>query len=155
MKKIGLLFICLIVTYLIGTIGGIFADPGMQSSWYQEVKPEITPPNITFPIVWNVLFLLIGVSLWLVLRKADKHERRNALLAFEVNFAANILWSVFYFGMHNTLFAFIDSLVILISIIWMMAAAFKIDERASWLLVPYLLWVCFATVLTYMSWLKV
>ena len=155
MRKIGLLIICLIITYSIGIIGGIFAESGLKSEWYESVRHGINLPSITFPVVWNILFLLIGFSLWLAFGKAEKGHRKNIVIAYSTNFIFNIFWSIFYFRMHNIGLAFIASIAILLSTIWMMAVAFKIDERATYLLVPYLIWICFATLLNYMSFLKV
>ena len=143
------------LTYAAGIIGNFFTSTGINGEWYASAKPEINLPSISFPIVWNVLFLLIAVSWWLAVNKADKRQRRKIWISYGLNLVFNVLWSVFYFGMQNAGLAFADSIVILLSIIFMMASVFKVEERSVWLLVPYLLWVCFACILTYMSLLKV
>lgn len=155
MRKIGLLIVCLLITYSVGFLGSLLAGSGANSDWYNSVKPGITPPNVVFPIVWNVLFLLIAISLWLCLKDSDSHQKKKVYWSYGFNFLANILWSWLYFGMHNPGLAFFDIWLVFGSIIWMMSASFKINEKATWLLVPYLIWVSFASVLNYMSLLRV
>lgn len=79
--------------------------------------------------------------------KAKKSQRKNIAMIFGINLAANALWSYLFFGIKNPLLSFIDLLIILGTIIGMIFIAGKIDKKAGWMLVPYLLWVCFAGIL--------
>jgi len=143
---------CLVITYLVAGLGSIFTSGGTQSDWYKEVKPSITPPNWVFPIVWNILFFLIALSLYFSwINVKNRVQKREVVGVFAINFIFNILWSTFYFGMQNPLLAFVDILLLIISIFYMMRITYKINNLASWLLLPYLLWVCFASILNFLS----
>jgi tryptophan-rich sensory protein len=150
------LALCFIAVYFAGFIGTIFTSENVNSNWYNQIKPSITPPNIVFPIVWTILYFLIALALYFSWIKSAKNKikRRNMEIAFAVNLVLNALWTLFYFGMHNILLAFIDIILLLISIVAMIYFSYKIDKKSVYLLVPYLLWVCFATVLNYLSLVK-
>jgi len=152
-KKINwkILIICLIIVFAIGAIGSIFTFGETKSSWYESIKPSITPPNYVFPIVWNILFLLIALSLYYSWINANKEQKKKIGFVFGINFILNILWSVLYFKLHNPIASFLEIVILLASIITMIYAIKKINKKAGWLLVPYLLWVSFATILNYLT----
>ena len=145
------LVVCLIIVFGVGFSGSLLANGETSSSWYESVKPSITPPGWVFPIVWNILFALIALSLWVAWTKATPKQRTTLTLWFGANLVLNALWSLFYFGMHRPDIAFIDLLLLWITIVGMIYASGKIDKRAGWLLVPYLVWVSFAGVLNYLT----
>jgi len=147
-NKFWIFVLCLAIVFIAALIGGLFTDTG---AWYEKIKPSITPPNYVFPIVWNILFFLIALSLFFSWINADKKQKKSVMIIFGLNLIFNILWSVFYFGLKNVSLAFLDLILIWISIIAMIKIAWKIDRKASLLLVPYLLWVSFAGVLNYLS----
>ena len=153
-KKInwGILFLSLITTYGTALLGGIFTSVGIKSFWYLTVRPSITPPDILFPIVWNILFFLIFVSLYICLTKAkDKKTSSKIEIVFGINFILNFLWSFFYFGLRNPLIALLDLILLFFSIIVMIKVTWKIDKKASRILIPYLIWIIFAGLLNYLS----
>ena len=143
------LIISVVVVYLVAALGGLVMQGATSSEWYESVRPSITPPDYVFPIVWNILFFMIALSLYFAWIKGV--NRKMVGLVFGVNFVLNILWSLFYFGMQNPMLAFVDLILLEVSIIWMIVVAGKIDKKAGWLLVPYLVWVGFAGVLNYLS----
>jgi tryptophan-rich sensory protein len=145
-----LLIIAIVSVFLTAFIGSQFTSPNTSSDWYQEIKPSITPPNFVFPIVWNVLFLLIAISFYLALSDAKKGKKK-VYTVFYINFFLNILWSAIYFGLKNPLFAFIEIILLLISIIVMIKTSYKINKTSAYLLIPYLLWVGFAAILNFLS----
>ena len=149
MKKIDwkVLTVCLVVVYLVAFIGSLFTSGNTNSPWYLENKPSFTPPNFVFPIVWPILYFLIALSLYLSWIKAKKNEKKKIAIIFGINLVANALWSYLFFGIQNPLLAVISIIIILVSIIAMVFVAGKIDKKAGWILVPYLLWVSFATTL--------
>ena len=141
------LAISLLLPFLTSVIGSLFTASSV-SLWYVELsKPSFNPPSWIFGPVWTILYLLIVLSLYFVWIKANKHEKKKVAIVFGINLVANALWSYLFFGIKNPLLSFIDILIIFFSIIGMMFVAGKIDRKASWLLVPYLLWVGFASVL--------
>ncbi|MEK6914010.1 MAG: TspO/MBR family protein [Nanoarchaeota archaeon] len=147
-----LLVLCLVIVYSVAFIGSLFTIQGTNSEWYQSIKPSITPPNWVFPIVWNILFFLIALSLYFVTTSSkNKQMKTKVYVVFGINFLLNILWSLFYFSMKNPALAFIDLIILLGSIISMIFISFKVSRKSSWLLVPYLLWVSFAGILNYLS----
>jgi len=151
-KKWLVFVVSFIVVFGIAYIGSMFTSSAVQSSWYQEIKPSLTPPNYVFPIVWNVLFLLIALSLafsWI--HSKSKKEKRSIMIAFGINLILNALWSVLYFGLRQPLWAFFEIILILISIIYMIIITRKIYMKSAWMLVPYLIWVSFAAVLNFLS----
>ncbi len=109
------------------------------------------PPNFVFPIAWTILFILIAISLYFAWINSNKKQKVFVIALFLVNFILNILWSVFYFTMHKPLFAFMDLLLLFLSIIALIVYNNKIDKKAGYLLIPYLLWVGFAGILNYLS----
>ena len=146
------LLVCLLLSYAVAAIGSVFTMPGVNSSWYQLVRPSITPPDYVFGIVWNVLFFLIAVSLFFAWTSAKTREdKKRVVKVYAINFVANIFWSVLYFSLHQPLWAFIDLVVLGLSIISIMLATWDADRKLTWLLLPYLLWICFAGVLNWMS----
>jgi len=150
-NKILILAICLIITYLVAFIGSLFTSQGVKSSWYQSIKPSITPPNWIFPIAWGILFFLMALSLYFAWINAKNNDKRNIAIIFGINFVLNILWSFLYFYMKNPSMAFIDIILVWFSILSMILATWKINRTASLILIPYLLWVSFASILNYLS----
>jgi tryptophan-rich sensory protein len=152
-KKINwkILIICLVIVYSVAFIGSLFTSQSTSSEWYQQNKPSLTPPNWIFPIVWNILFFLIGLSLYFAWINSKKTDKQKVAIVFGINFILNIFWSVLYFGLRNPLFAFYEIIFLIISIISMIYVTNKIDKKAAYILVPYLLWVSFASILNYLS----
>ncbi len=143
--KWGVFIACLIAVFAVAGIGSFFTDTG---EWYSSIKPSIAPPNYVFPIVWSLIFYLIAVSLyysWLSMKK------ERVIVYYGINFILNILWSYLYFGMKNPGFAFLEILVLWFSIVFLIGFNWKKARKASYFLIPYLLWVSFAVVLNYLS----
>jgi len=154
MKKINwkTLIISFVIVYLVAATGSIFTSQNVNTDWYQTIKPSITPPNWVFPVVWNFLFFLIAVSLFLSWISAkNKISKIKIGIAFGTNFLLNIIWSFLYFGLKNPLYAFFDLILLWLSIAGMIYITRKVNKKAAWLLVPYFLWVSFAGILNYLS----
>ena len=137
-------FAAVIIT---SVIGSLFTD---TSGWYESLKPSITPPNLAFPIVWTALFILIAIAIYFSYINASKSQKQKVIMLFGANLILNVLWSILFFGLHNPLLAFIDLVLLWLSIILLINLCWKISKLASWLLVPYLLWVTFAGILNYL-----
>lgn len=152
MKKINwkILILCLVIVYAVAFTGSLFTSSNVNSDWYESIKPSITPPNFIFPIVWNILFFLIGLSLYFAFLSAKKEEKKTIFWIFGINLILNVLWSMFFFTLQNPLLAFFDLIVLWISIIFMVVITYKIRKLSSYLLIPYLLWVAFAGYLNYL-----
>jgi len=144
------LIACLIIVYAVAFIGSLFTSPVTGSQWYFENKPSITPPNFVFPIVWNILFFMIALSLYFVWIKSDKKQKKKVALVFGANLFLNILWSFLFFTLQKPLLAFFELILLLASIVLMISVIWKIEKKSAYLLIPYLLWVCFAGVLNWL-----
>lgn len=145
------LIISLIIVYAVAFLGSLFTSNAVKSDWYQSVRPSITPPNYVFPIVWNILFLLIALSLYFAWVNSTKKQKNSISLLYGINFILNILWSVFYFGMRSPSAAFCIIILLWVSILSLILFTKKITKTSSYLLIPYILWVSFAIVLNYFS----
>ncbi len=148
------LFISLVVCQCAGIIGSVFTAPAIPN-WYATLqKPAFTPPNWLFAPAWITLYLLMGIAAFLVWRVGLENRRvRTALIIFLVQLVLNALWSVVFFGMQSPLYG-----VIVIAILWLMILLTilkfaRISATAAWLLVPYILWVSFATALNISIWI--
>ncbi|HLA23254.1 MAG TPA: TspO/MBR family protein [Candidatus Nanoarchaeia archaeon] len=140
----------LIIVYSVAFLGSVFTSNSVNSQWYELVKPDFTPPNFIFPIVWNILFFLIALSLyfsWISAR--DISVKKTLVIVFGVNLFLNVLWSFVFFEMQNPKWALFELFALWISIIVMIYATYRINKISSCILVPYFLWVSFAGFLNY------
>lgn len=118
--------------------------------WYETIKPALTPPSFVFPIAWTTLFAMIALSIYFSLLKSDKKQRKVLIYLFAINLVLNVLWSALFFGAQNPALAFLDLILMFISILVLIQATWKASELSSWLLLPYALWVSFAGLLNYL-----
>jgi len=149
-KKIYTLILCLFFVYLAAFIGSVFTSINVDSEWYYSIKPSITPPNWVFPVVWNILFFLIGLSLFFAWIKSNKKQKTKIAILFSMNLFLNVFWSFFFFFLQNPTLAFADLILLVFSIIAMILFVKKIETKSATLLIPYLLWVCFAGILNFL-----
>ncbi|MBK8329947.1 MAG: tryptophan-rich sensory protein [Bacteroidetes bacterium] len=137
----------------VGIISGLLAAPEMKQ-WLGTLQvPSWNPPSYLFGPVWTLLYFLMGVSFWLIWKStAPDKQKKYAMIVFFVQLVLNFLWSFIFFNLHSPFFALINILLMLIAISMTMYYFSFISRIASWLLLPYLLWVCFATVLNFSIW---
>lgn len=137
----------------VGGIGAFFTTPSI-SGWYTTLeKPFLQPPNWIFAPVWTLLYALMGISIFLVLRRVKgKKDRVWFMQLFGAQLFFNFIWSIFFFGFHAPGLALLDIVFLLGIIIVLMVDFKKYSLTASLLFVPYLLWVSFATYLNFMIW---
>jgi benzodiazapine receptor len=152
-KNYWLLIISLGISLSAGFFGSFFTATE-AGSWYDLLnKPSFNPPNWLFGPVWTLLFILMGIALFLIWRKGiERKEVQNGLKLFLLQLLFNILWSFCFFYLQNPRLAFLEIIALAIFIIALMMSFYKIDKRASWLLAPYLAWVSFAAFLNYTIW---
>ena len=137
---------CLIIVFVVAGIGSAYTQ---IDSWYESVKPSITPPNWVFPVVWNILFFLIAISFYISWTN-EKKSKIGLIFAFGINLSLNVLWSFLFFSMQNPTLAFYELIILWISIASMLFVTYKIKKIASYLLLPYFFWASFAAVLNYL-----
>lgn len=135
-------------------IFGSFATVPSIPTWYAQLKkPAFNPPNWLFSPVWIALYVLMGISLFLVLRKPiGERGVKIALVFFAVQLVLNSLWSVMFFGLKVPFLAFLEIILLWCMIFFTIFLFSKISKTAAVLLVPYILWVSFASVLNYFLW---
>jgi tryptophan-rich sensory protein len=138
------------VCQLAGVIGSVFTSSAIPG-WYAALrKPSFTPPGWVFGPVWISLYLLMGVSAFMIWSKGLSDSRvRVALSLFLGQLLLNTLWSVLFFGLRSPLAGFIEILILWIAITLTMISFWRISSPSGILLLPYLLWVSFAAVLNY------
>ena len=148
MKKAVGLVVSIVVCELAGIIGSLFTTPSIPG-WYAGLtKPSFNPPSWVFGPVWTALYAMMGLAAWLVYEKGSKRpEVRKALAVFAAQLLLNTLWSIVFFGAQQLFGAVIVIVLLGVTILWTILLFRKISKAAAWLLVPYILWVGFATVL--------
>ena len=152
-KNVLYLLLSIVVCQLAGVVGGIFTASSV-GTWYDGlIKPSFNPPSWIFSPVWISLYLLMGIALFLVLRKGFGSEGvRSAVILFAFQLVFNTLWSFLFFGLRAPLAAFLEIAVLLGLIFITTVKFFQISKTAGILLVPYLFWVGFASVLNFFLW---
>lgn len=147
-----ILLSCIVIVFAVAFVGSLFTSSNINSEWYDSIKPSIIPPNFVFPVVWNILFFLIALSLYFVYMNSKKQDKKKIIIVFAINLILNILWSALFFGLQVPLFAFYELILLWLSICLMIYVTYRINKLSSYLLIPYLLWVSFAG---YLNWLIV
>jgi tryptophan-rich sensory protein len=151
-NKYLLLFLCAITPL---AIGGLSAYLSMTDSraWYSTLnKPFFTPPSWIFGPAWSVLYVLMGITWYLLLKAPKGIARLNALRVFYVQLVLNFLWSILFFRFHWIELALIEIAVLWICIILLIFYTYKTHKLAAIITLPYLLWVSFATALNAAIW---
>ncbi|MBN1166398.1 MAG: tryptophan-rich sensory protein [Methanospirillaceae archaeon] len=145
------LSIAVILCVLLGSLGGFFTGTG-PGSWYESIeKPSFNPPGWIFAPMWTFLFILMGISLFLVWDCGiARRDVQIAIAVFGIQFLFNILWSFFFFGLESPILGLIDIIILDVMIIATIGCFYRVRKKAAYLLIPYLAWVCFATILNFM-----
>lgn len=148
LKKAAQLISSIALSFSAGAIGSLATIPNIPT-WYAGLdKPPLLPPNGVFGPVWSLLYVFMGVALYLVWIAKSKQEKRRAYIAFGVQIILNTLWSIVFFGLHLPWLGVVVILILLGAIVWTMYEFWKHSKPAAYLLVPYIAWVSFATYLT-------
>jgi tryptophan-rich sensory protein len=141
------LILALVFTVGLGSLGAIFTVAEIPT-WYQTLtKPNFNPPNWLFGPVWTLLYTLMGIALYLVWKKSPSTDRNWAIGIFIIQFALNFCWSIIFFKYHLLGWALIEILIMWIFILLTILFFWQHSKLASILLLPYLFWVSFATIL--------
>lgn len=142
----------LVICQLAGLIGSLFTRPAIPT-WYQSLnKPSFAPPNWLFGPVWISLYLLMGISLFLVWRKAREARVKTALFIFSLQLLFNALWSIAFFGLRSPAFGLIIILLLWITLLLTIILFARLSLMASILLWPYFLWLSFASWINFSLW---
>ncbi len=150
LKKYKPYFKSIVLPLIVGGVSAIFTMKGMPYYDMQE-KPFFTPPDIAFPIVWTILYILMGISAAKV-KQSNDPKKKQALKTYYLQLAVNFFWSVIFFGLHQYFLAFLWLLLLILLILKMIKEFAQIDLTAAKLQIPYLLWCCFAAALNFGVW---
>lgn len=152
MLKLFAVFLSVFIAECAGIIGSIFTASSVRT-WYVDLaKPLWNPPSWIFGPVWTVLYALMGVSAYIVWQDRGASHVRTALVVYGIQLGLNILWSAIFFGLKDPQIAFFEILVLLFFMIITTILFWRINTWAGVLLIPYILWVVFASYLNYTIW---
>ena len=144
--------VSILLTLAVGGLSGFLTSMGMDS-FDALTKPPLTPPSFLFPIVWTVLFILMGVGAARIFMTEPTAARNRALIVYVVQLAVNFLWSIIFFNLQAYGFAFFWLILLWVLILTMIYLFCKIDKPAALIQIPYAIWVTFAGYLNLMIWL--
>lgn len=153
MNNILKLIISIVIPLLIGFSSSYFTITEI-GSWYQGIqKPSWNPPNYVFGPVWTTLYVMMGISFFLIWKsETNQSIKRTAIILFCVQLVLNFFWSFIFFNQHNPGLAFAEILLLWFLILLTIFAFARISKVAAWLLVPYISWVSFAAILNFTIW---
>ena len=149
MKKFFTFIFAVIVSFIPGIIGVIFTPHGASNVWYNSLaKSALTPDGWVFSVAWTILYLLLGIALFLIINnKKTRIDKSNAYWLFVGQMALNVLWSYIFFGAHMAALALLVLILLIVESIFMARAFRPISKAAYYLVWPYIIWMCFATYL--------
>lgn len=143
----------ILFTEAIGFLSGWLTREGTKIYNTTIEQPPLSPPSIVFPIVWGILFALMGIGAARIYLAPASGDRSRSLLLFLVQLAVNFFWSIIFFNLQAFGFAFVWLILLWVLILLMILSFRKVDKLAAWLQIPYLLWVTFAAYLNLGVWL--
>jgi tryptophan-rich sensory protein len=154
-KQIIFLFVFIALTLLVGYFASKLTGVSMSEAYLDiSNKPVFSPPAWIFAPVWTILYILMGISAFLVWKLKDQKDIKKPLIFFSIQLALNFLWSIIFFGLGQHLWAFVEIVILLIMIIVTTVSFSKISKVSAYLMIPYILWVSFASILNLVIALK-
>lgn len=153
-QKIKTYGISIAIPLAVGGLSALITRNSMDI--YDQInQPFLAPPSWLFPVVWTILFILMGVSVGLIYeaKNAKPEDKKKAFILYGVNLVLNFLWSIIFFNFGSFFIAFLLLMLLIFVILRMITAFNKISPTAAYLQVPYIIWCCFASYLTASIWL--
>ena len=141
------LVISILIPLAIGSLSTLVS--GNRSMYFSINKPALSPPAFIFPIVWTILYILMGISSYIIY-ESESPRKSNALRTYAVQLLFNFFWSIIFFGLSQYFFAFLWLLALIILIAVMIYQFYKISPAAAYLQIPYIIWCLFAAYLNFM-----
>ena len=138
------LIICILLPLGLGTIIGLIT--GARGGYNNFIKPTFSPPAILFPIVWSILYALMGISSYIIV-ESNSNKKQEALNIYYIQLIINLIWSFLFFTFKLYLFSFIWIILLIISVIIMIKKFYDISKISGLIQIPYLLWLIFASIL--------
>lgn len=143
------LFKNLAIPLLVGLVSGFFTRGGVEEFSRTAVKPFFMPPGWLFPVVWTLLYILMGISAYIIENENTDLSKSRAAFFYYIQLFFNFCWSFIFFNMQAYLFAFVWIIILWLLIIATTLEFYKISKAASYLMIPYVIWVTFAAVLNF------
>lgn len=141
------LFYSFILCFGAAFVGGYLVDVSVND-WYPKLnQPYLTPPNWVFSPVWGVLYFLMALSLWVIW--VSPNRTKKALVCFFIQLVLNVTWSGAFFALKSPLLGIINILLLWVFILFTMVYFYRISKVATWLIIPYFIWVTFAMYLNF------
>lgn len=141
-----------LIAEAVGALSGWLSREGMMLYSESVIQPPLSPPMWLFPIVWGILYALMGISAARIWLAPESPERRRGLNLFIAQLIVNFFWSLIFFNLQAFGFAFVWLILLLVLVVWMIFTFYQVDKLAAWLQVPYLIWLTFAAYLTCGVW---
>jgi tryptophan-rich sensory protein len=142
----------ILVPVLVGAIVGILISGSIDYDSLE--KPFLAPPSSAFPIVWTILYILMGISAYKILKKgSDLSKVKDAMFYYWLQLGLNFVWSILFFGLGLRFTALVDLILLVIVVTIMIYKFYKLDKKAAYLNIPYIIWLLYAAVLNYFVWM--
>lgn len=147
------LIISILIPLAIGAVSGFFTTAEIPG-WYQTInKPTWNPPSWIFGPVWTTLYVMMGIALFLIWKSdVSQTAKKTAIILFAAQLGLNFFWSFIFFNQHQPGWALVEIIVMWVSILLTIFAFAAVSKTGAWLLIPYISWVSFATILNYTIW---
>ena len=147
-KKV-VMFICLLaIPVLVGMLSSLITGPDMSSSYTSYEQPPFAPPSALFPIMWTILYILMGISSYLIVQADVTSRKRNAALTvYAIQLIVNFFWSILFFKMGLVLISFFWIILLWLLVLLMIIVFRRISKAAGWLQLPYIIWLTIAAYL--------
>lgn len=139
----------LAIPLLVGLVSGVLTKDAVEVFNETAIKPFFMPPGWLFPVVWTILYILMGISAYLIETSSTGKDTRFALILYYIQLFFNFVWSFIFFAGEMYLFAFVWIIILWILIIATTLEFYKINKTAAFLMIPYIIWVTFAAVLNF------
>ena len=143
----------ILIAEAVGALSGWLSREGMEVYSQTVTQPPLSPPMWLFPVVWGILYALMGIGAARIWMAPESPERKKGLNLFVAQLVVNFFWSPIFFNLQAFGFAFVWLLLLWALVVWMIWTFYKVDPLAAWLQVPYLIWLTFAAYLNLAVWL--
>jgi tryptophan-rich sensory protein len=141
------LLVSVLLVLTVGSLAGMFTAQAIPE-WYESInRPSFSPPNYLFGPVWTILYMLMGISLFLIWKEPTSKKRNLAMLVFLLQLVLNFSWSILFFSFGRIGLALVEIILLWFNIVLMVVMFYRIKPLAAYINIPYLLWVTFATIL--------
>ena len=148
------ILIPLIIGYLSNALSSLLSGVSTAQYYSQLIKPSFAPPGYIFPIVWTILYVLMGISAYKILKKGSNLSKvKDAMFYYWLQLGLNFMWSILFFGLGLRFTALVDLILLLIVLIIMIYKFYKLDKKVVYLNIPYVIWILYAGILNYFTWI--